>query len=77
MNDLTDLKDDIVAYLFIVPSATAYEISEDFEWDLDDVQDSLIELDDEGKVLMRNGWYRLSEASRKRKHLQDSSNSIK
>ncbi len=50
MNDLTDLKDDIVAYLFIVPSAAAYEIAEDFEWDLDDVQDSLIELDDEGKV---------------------------
>ena len=42
-----------------------------------DVGRDPVELDDEGKVLMRNGWYRLSEASRKRKHLQDSSNSIK
>jgi hypothetical protein len=39
-------------------------IADTLEADLLEVQDVLIELDDSGDLLMRNGIYRLSEARR-------------
>ena len=42
-------------------AASAVEIAEATKADPAEVQATLIEMDDAGDVLMRNGWYRLSE----------------
>ena len=42
-------------------AASAVEIAETIDADPAEVQATLIEMDDAGDVLMRNGWYRMSE----------------
>jgi predicted transcriptional regulator len=46
-------------------ASTAQEIADDINATSADVQAVLIEMDDAGDVLMRNGWYRLSERVRR------------
>ena len=45
-------------------AASAVEIAEATKADPAEVQATLIEMDDAGDVLMRNGWYRLSERAK-------------
>lgn len=57
---MTTMKDQIKTTLRNI-AATATEIAETIKADPAEVQATLIEMDDAGDVLMRNGWYRLSE----------------
>ena len=65
------MRDQIIALLSIVPGGSAETIADDLSAlggapvAQDIVQRTLIEMDDAGDVLMRGGWYRLSEAAKK------------
>jgi predicted transcriptional regulator len=52
----------ILIYLGLAQIDSASHIAESLRADVREVQDVLIELDDSGDLLMRNGIYRLSEA---------------
>jgi hypothetical protein len=54
----------ILIYLGLAQIDNALHIAEALRAELREVQDVLIELDDSGDLLMRNGIYRLSEARR-------------
>jgi predicted transcriptional regulator len=58
------MKKDILVYLFTAHSASAGEIAQGISAHPRKVQDLLIEMDDDNEVIMRNGFYRLSELSR-------------
>ncbi len=60
------MKQDILIYLFGVEAASAGEVSQMTGHHPRGVQDLLIQMDDDGDVLMKNGVYRLSEVSRLR-----------
>ena len=60
-----DLRKTLLAYFAIVPSACADMASSDLGLGKREVQNMLIEMDDEGDLLMKNGWYRLSERAKK------------
>jgi hypothetical protein len=63
-NKMTNLKTKIKTQL-IDGASTVQEIAVDIvDATSADVQAALIEMDDAGDVLMRNGWYRLSERAR-------------
>lgn len=57
------MKQDILLYLFSEHSASAESIARDLGEPRDEVQRVLIQMDDDGEVLMRNGIYRLSGVS--------------
>ena len=59
---LTTLERDILTCLGIIGTTDADDISNILGEGPRAVQDALIRLDDDGYVMMRNGWYRLSEA---------------
>jgi Mn-dependent DtxR family transcriptional regulator len=58
------MRDQILTYFRIIPAASAEMVASELGLDPRDVQDMLIQMDDDGDLLMRNGWYRLSEKSR-------------
>lgn len=58
------MKQDILIYLFTAHGASAGEIALGVSGHPREVQDLMIEMDDAGEVIMRNGFYRLSEISR-------------
>jgi len=60
-----DLRETLLAYFAIVPSACADMAASDLGLGQREVQDMLHKLDDEGDLLMKNGWYRLSERTKK------------
>jgi predicted transcriptional regulator len=60
---MTNLKAQIKTQL-LDGASTAQEIADDINATSAHVQAALIEMDDAGDVLMRNGWYRLSERAR-------------
>jgi len=60
-----NLRETLLAYFAIVPSACADMVASDLGLGKRDVQNMLIEMDDEGDLLMKNGWYRLSERAKK------------
>ena len=60
-----DLRKTLLAYFAIVPSACADMVASDLGLGKRDVQNMLIEMDDEGDLLMKNGWYRLGERAKK------------
>lgn len=60
-----DLRSTLLAYFAIVPSACADMVASDLGLGKREVQNMLIEMDDEGDLLMKNGWYRLSEKAKK------------
>jgi len=60
-----DLRETLLAYFAIVPSACADMAASDLGLGQREVQDMLHKLDDEGDLLMKNGWYRLSERAKK------------
>lgn len=60
------MRDDILRYLRMIPSATTEMIADDLGLIPREVQTVLHEMDDEEILLMRNGFYRLSEATKKK-----------
>jgi DNA-binding transcriptional regulator PaaX len=58
------MRDDIVAYFRIIPAASAEMVASELGFDPREVQNTLHKMDDDGDILMRNGWYRLSEKRR-------------
>ena len=60
-----NLRETLLAYFAIVPSACADMVASDLGLGKREVQNMLIEMDDEGDLLMKNGWYRLSERAKK------------
>jgi predicted transcriptional regulator len=61
-NRLSELERDILTCLGIIGTTDADDLSNILGESPRAVQDALIKLDDTGYLLMRNGWYRLSEA---------------
>jgi hypothetical protein len=59
---ITTLERDILTCIGIIGTTDADDLSNILGESPRAVQDALIKLDDAGHVLMRNGWYRLSEA---------------
>ena len=57
------MKQEILIYLFNVDRASAGEIAQVTGDSPRDVQNLLIQMDDDGEVLMRGGYYRLSAYS--------------
>jgi Mn-dependent DtxR family transcriptional regulator len=66
-NRLSDLDREILTYLGIVGSTDVEDIAEVLGVSQRSVQEALHKLDDNGHVMMRLGWYRLSEAQKKGK----------
>jgi DNA-binding transcriptional regulator PaaX len=60
------MRDTLLAYLRIIPAASAEMMADDLGLSHRDVQDALHEMDDAGDVILRNGWYRLSAAAKQR-----------
>ena len=60
-----NLRETLLAYFAIVPSACADMVSSDLGINQRLVQGMLHKLDDDGDLLMKNGWYRLSERAKK------------
>ena len=61
-NRLSELECDILTCLGIIGMTDADDLTNILGAGPRAVQDALIKLDDTGYLLMRNGWYRLSEA---------------
>jgi hypothetical protein len=60
------MRDQILTYFRIIPAASAEMVTSELGLDPREVQDMLIQMDDDGDLLMRNGFYRLSEMAKKR-----------
>jgi hypothetical protein len=60
------MRDKIVQYLSVFSRANADQIALDLGLGPREVQETLIEMDDDGTLLMKNGLYCLSEATRKK-----------
>jgi Mn-dependent DtxR family transcriptional regulator len=60
------MRDKIINYLSVFSRANADQIAMDLGLGPREVQETLIEMDDDEILLMRNGFYRLSEATRKK-----------
>ena len=61
---LSDLEREILTYLSVISGTDAADISEVLGVNERHIQAALHKLDDEGHVIMRLGWYRLSEAQK-------------
>lgn len=70
------MRDQIIALLSLVPGGSAETIADDLSAlggapvAQDIVQRTLHQLDDDGNVLMKGGWYRLSQAAKKRRGMR-------
>jgi predicted transcriptional regulator len=60
------MRDKIINYLTVFSRANADQIALDLGLGPREVQETLIEMDDDGTLLMKNGLYRLSEVTRKK-----------
>ena len=60
-----NLRETLMAYFAIVPSACADMAASDLGLSQREVQQELIAMDDEDILFMRNGFYRLSERVKK------------
>jgi predicted transcriptional regulator len=58
------MKNEILTYLRIVPAASAEMMAQELEQPQDQIQAALHNMDDDGDVILRQGWYRLSEAAK-------------
>ena len=59
-----NLRETLLAYFAIVPSACADMAASDLGLGQREVQQELIKMDDEDILFMRNGFYRLSERAK-------------
>ena len=55
---------EILAYMTMAPTTNADELAQCFGWSPRETQDLLIQMDDDGDVIMRNGIYKISARSR-------------
>jgi predicted transcriptional regulator len=62
MSKLTELEKDIIICLGMVGITDIDDLSDVLGVSERAAQEALHKLDDDGYVMMRNGWYRLSEA---------------
>jgi Mn-dependent DtxR family transcriptional regulator len=60
------MRDTLKSYLRIIPCANAEMMAQELGLSPREVQETLHKMDDDGEVIMRQGWYRLSEAEKKR-----------
>lgn len=60
------MKDTLLSYLRIIPAASADMMAQELGLSHREVQETLIQMDDDGDVIMRGGWYRISEAAKMR-----------
>lgn len=60
-----NLRETLLAYFKIIPSASAEDVAHDLGLGQREVQQELIAMDDEDILFMRNGFYRLSERAKK------------
>jgi len=60
------MRDKLKAYLRIILVANANMIAMELGLPHREVQETLHQMDDDGEVIMRQGWYRLSEAAKMR-----------
>jgi len=60
------MRDKIINYLSVFSRASADQIALDLGLGPREVQETLIEMDDDGTLLMKNALYRLSEVTRKK-----------
>lgn len=58
------MKDTLLSYLRIIPAASADMMAQELGLSHREVQEALIQMDDDGDVIMRGGWYRISEAAK-------------
>ena len=61
---MDDLRPTILSYLRIIPAANTDMIARELGLSHREVQDTLHQMDDDGDVFLRCGWYRLSERQR-------------
>ena len=60
------MRDTLKAYLRFNSSASAEMMAQELGLSPREVQETLHQMDDEGEVIMRQGWYRISEAAKMR-----------
>jgi Mn-dependent DtxR family transcriptional regulator len=60
------MRDQILTYFRIIPAASAEMVASELGLDPREVQDMLIHMDDDGTLLMKSGWYRLSEMTKRK-----------
>jgi len=60
------MRDTLLGYLRIIPAANAEMMARDLGLSQREVQETLHQMDDDGEVIMRQGWYRISEAAKMR-----------
>lgn len=60
------MRDTLLSYLRIIPSANADMMAQELGLSPREVQETLHQMDDDGEVIMRHGWYRISEAAKMR-----------
>lgn len=60
------MRDTLLRYLRIISAADAEMIARDLGLSPREVQETLHQMDDDGDVILRSGWYRLSEVAKKR-----------
>lgn len=60
------MRDKLKVYLRFNPSASAEMMAQELGLSPREVQETLHQMDDEGEVIMRQGWYRISEAAKMR-----------
>ena len=61
---MDDMRLTILSYLRIIPAANTDMIARELGLPHRAVQDTLHQMDDDGDVFLRCGWYRLSEAAK-------------
>ena len=60
------MRNIILGYLQIIPSANAEMMAQELGLTERDVQAALHKMDDDGDVILRCGWYRISAAAKMR-----------
>jgi len=58
------MRDTLLRYLRIIPAADAEMMARDLGLSQREVQETLHKMDDDGDVILRHGWYRISEAEK-------------
>jgi predicted transcriptional regulator len=58
------MRDKLLTYLRIIPAASAEMMAQELNLPQDQVQKTLHQMDDDGEVILRLGWYRISEAAK-------------
>jgi len=58
------MREQLLAYLRMIPAASAEMMAQELGLPHREVQEMLHRMDDDGDVILRLGWYRLSERAK-------------